>query len=95
MPPFCCPINDRLGVGHNIDCHKHPNRGAHWLNYPDGIGDVRFHFRDGSSHVLRRVQHESIGGDPNGNRSDTVGEFENGNVFHVPNVVWWEVVYEN
>lgn len=58
----------------------------------NGIADVRFHFRDGSSHVIKRVKFDTVGGDPNGHKSDTTGDFANGNLFHVPNVVWWEVV---
>lgn len=65
-----------------------------FLNYPDGIGDVRFHYRDGSTHVLRRVAFDTVGGDAHACKNDTSGEFENGEVFHVPNVLWWEVIYE-
>ncbi len=94
MPNFCCPINRRYGFGHSAFCDNHPDKGAGFLSYPDGIGDVRFTYRDGSTHTLKRVQFETIGGDPNGHKSDTTGEFESGETFHIPNCVMWEVVYE-
>lgn len=94
MPNFCCNINGQFGIGHDTWCGRNVNKGKRFMTYADGIGDVRFHYRDGSTYVLRAVQYETIGGDPNGCISDTTGEFENGNTFHVPNVVWWECIFE-
>lgn len=94
MPNACCDFNHIYGRGHNSYCSEHPHKGKAFMSYPDGIGDVRFHYRDGSSHVIKGVQFDTVGGDKNGHRMDVTGDFENGNIFHVPNVLWWEVVYD-
>ena len=94
MPVHCCTVQSTYGVGHAIFCPENPNAGKDFLSYPDGIGDVRFHYFNGQTFTLKRVQFETIGGDPNGHISDVTGDFENGELFHVPNVAWWEVVYQ-
>lgn len=64
-----------------------------YLSYPEGIGDVRFHYFDGRTFILKRVQFDNIGSGSAECRGDLTGELEDGEIFHVPNVAWWEVVY--
>ena len=92
MPPFC--LLCRREYGHDIFCPNHPHKGKEFLSYPEGVGDVRFHRFDGQTVTLKRVQYDTVGTIANAQPDDTSGDFENGNTFHVPNVAWWEVVYE-
>lgn len=85
----CCFNRCNGDVNHSPGCLIQPA----YMSYPDGMGDVRFHYFDGRTFILKRVQFDSIGSGSAECMGDLTGEFEDGEIFHVPNVAWWEVVY--
>lgn len=64
-----------------------------FMNYPEGVLDVMFHRLDGQTVRLNRVLFDTVSESAT-NTGDLCGEFENGDLFHVPFVAWWEVIYD-